>query len=1020
MSSDFIDYLSKSTGDYIHNLSTYKSVKINDINKFQTKYSYNDNFSIKYENENYQKLNNENRSIFDLLKNRKGSNSKMKHNNTHEKDKDIPENQSSIKHNINKFNSRKNKTNYSPSEIDPQIITNKNSNIKDNHSSIINRNLSGNKDHKNKNLSNNNNKNFNNTKYKNGDKEIHNTYERLKNFDSLQELLNKNSHNSLNEGEETEQRWNYHDIKKKIINPSSTINNKNTSLDFITSQNERKKNEHIEKLNKELEKNEIKLLGKKMKNTSTKQIEISKDFIPGTEWCHKCKGYHDPDAHKKIFKKPLPVSIKNEPEKNQNNSNEKKIEKLENILKKKNFLEDVNDKNNTFNKIQFNNSSSCSLVSDPTNLNKRNEIFDNGLIKKKKLNSESKESYDDTEIKKINRDNLLNSKPNLEKIKNIINENNNYNKICNFSHSKNPIKSQISEKENYIEEFEDIDYELENNNDYEPNIEKNIEINSFHNRNKIQISEKNKIDYSPCENIIKEEDDCLKIQNIGNIKQNNKETNTINRFLPKKETKIDYSPSQNFNISNNDNKHDSLNFYNDSLSNANILSYNSEFDDIKINKIRTKSFNSYENDSTTNNYDKNLIKADKVENKDASLLKLAKIKEVIKPLNPYIKIKSKISENNIYGNIEKNMYDKSSKEDQIILNGKPIKKNFPNNTAITVSSKFRNGDLENNQKLFSEIKNNINLKSKPNLSEKSDKILNDLKKPNHNKQGPYIVQSRNVENHKLKTNNLQPSSNSVFPKTLQNKNNQQNMNNEMIKNNPNNNNQNIKDIKGFQNISRIQNNNNKMLNKQNYDVQKIPQVIKQEYMKNQNNISFNNFNKNSNDYNKLNSKNGNLIDKININSQITKINPHHQNPYEKFKLQNQVHKKIKRRYRDESDRKFAELFDTQEMKNFICDEEENDQQHRKYLDSINKKLSRGNNVHLIQDYSEDSLPEADFEIIEKEENYTAWIGAKEDEEEEKKQEMEREKRRMKKIMKKKNDIGEDEEIGDSENDYENK
>ena len=94
---------------------------------------------------------------------------------------------------------------------------------------------------------------------------------------------------------------------------------------------------------------------------------------------------------------------------------------------------------------------------------------------------------------------------------------------------------------------------------------------------------------------------------------------------------------------------------------------------------------------------------------------------------------------------------------------------------------------------------------------------------------------------------------------------------------------------------------------------------------------------------------------------------------------NNINTKKPRKIIDDADRKFDELFKA-EVDGFICDDQsEEDEQCKKYLKSINKKLSRGHsNYSPVQDYSDNSIEEANFEQCEREEMITSWYGEKED------------------------------------------
>lgn len=87
---------------------------------------------------------------------------------------------------------------------------------------------------------------------------------------------------------------------------------------------------------------------------------------------------------------------------------------------------------------------------------------------------------------------------------------------------------------------------------------------------------------------------------------------------------------------------------------------------------------------------------------------------------------------------------------------------------------------------------------------------------------------------------------------------------------------------------------------------------------------------------------------------------------------------------------------------FIDDRDEEDPDEvRRYLDTINRKLRRGGgNYYHAPEYSDsDEVIEAKFDEIEEEEKYTEFVGQKEDEEEERREMLEMEKKRIKKLNK---------------------
>ncbi len=174
--------------------------------------------------------------------------------------------------------------------------------------------------------------------------------------------------------------------------------------------------------------------------------------------------------------------------------------------------------------------------------------FKEDIIMKKQVNLDL-EAFDAVKLNKICRiDNNSNKNVNLEKIRKVINgkninnncKNSNTAYIHNYMYNDtsksniNNIQNGVS-RENITEEFEDIDYELENNYDYNRGNENNPALQSrinYENMGESGI----KINYSPSDNKQSKYFNTNKINNnFKNLTYNN--TN-----------KIQYSPSENFNI----------------------------------------------------------------------------------------------------------------------------------------------------------------------------------------------------------------------------------------------------------------------------------------------------------------------------------------------------------------------------------------------------------------------------------------------------------------------------------------
>lgn len=1011
MSANLIEILSQSTGDYVHNLSTYKSTKISQDNKHSNKYPEYKSKHIKNEFENSNKSNydnDNNTQVFnDLLKKKKTNSNKKNKNaandNYNNKRQRLPNNS----YNSNANDIYNNRVNYSPSEIN-NISNSRSLSSKNAKSSQMNKDyniisnsgrdyLNPNKNFtQNENLNKPNINNSNNYQKKTFiDKETKKKLEKLKNFNSLSDLLNAKEEDLI--------------PKKQGFSASSQNSDPNRSEKAINLLNEVKKKEQIEKINKEIEKKEIKLLGKKTKNSSgngVHDIVISKDFMPGTTWCAKCKGFHDEDVHKKsAFKNPLPTNNKNKPI---TINNEKKIENLENLIKKKKLDYSEAAKNNG------------------------NNYRDSNVIKIKQIESENSNG-----LKKKNYENitkLINAKNNSNNnnyISKSFPDHNNYSKKFNSN-----LRNNEASKLNYTEEFEDIDYELENIYDNNQLNSKQITNINLPMPNQINLdnilAETNKINYSPSDNI----------QPISFSKNN-----LIGAYNDKTESivknKIDYSPSENFNIGKTDfiaadkleTNQNSDNSHKNTINNYNSSFKDSEFDDIIIKKIVDNKNN---NDNNANREIKNInenslpkFSNEKIKDKRFDF---ARIRQTIsgdknKTINANATSKpasiNKINDKNIKNQQSLNTKHISPKslEMKDKYNSTPLQNK---NLGIHSMEEKERINLNHRNQHINKIKpgNSVNLTNKNNsnthIVKRMNEIINNKKSDRaegKSAQSPLTNQINKYSDIKTPMN-----SNAKFPNNVNINNKSTTLNNNSNnKSNPNGiNKQNIlnKSTNSINNNSDINNNLNKSNNKN--------------ISKNINNkISYLNNNTNNNYVNKFN--NGykqNSFDKFDNFKEFTQplqpslqrtIYPENfkQNPSNRILnnpitnrnsiFNNNTNKFKKKKYKDESDRKFAEIFGPAD--DFIeeGDEGSSTAEYRKYLDSINRKLSRGNNRNLIQDYSDESISEANFEQIEKEEKISSWYANKEDEEEERKQEEEREKRRIRKQMRQGKSSDEDQE-----------
>jgi hypothetical protein len=976
--------------------------------------------------ENSNKANNYTRnnqgSIYDLLKKKKAKNN-LKNKNANENNIEKKEKINIIYNNYNSNSrSNKNRINYSPGEINnisntrslysknPKVLANKEFNLKNNSSSNISnycndkiKNQTQDKNLKKPNSINNIN-NYSNKQNLHVNKETQMKLEKLKNFDSLADLLKCGQTDLIQ--------------KKPNLAASSQNSDPNLTEKVLNSYKERKKNEQIEKLNKEIERKEMKLLGKKTKNPSSSgnhDVKVSKDYIPETSWCAKCKGYHDQDAHKRSsFKKPLPYNnhINNS---KSGISNEKKLESLENLVKKKKLNMEENSKERSIG-YRFNNDLNRSKIQNINNFNnnniKRNDLNKYDLIKKKKIDaSETKVNYKDLneiKIKKIGSEN-----DNHDKIKKAINAKNLINNGKNYlENNKNNINksnfvnnNEVS-KENYTEDFEDIDYELENKYDYKNgNNGKYTAINNKSNFD--NTAENHKINYSPSDNIKPINFTKNNFINSNNFNNNNDNQIESNIML----NKIDYSPSENFNMGktniNPANKFEEAILLNKTNFNKN---YNIDFnkadfdDDIKINKIgkSQNDSNCFNNKDSGNGYEKSLAAKAK-ENKSAEALKYEKIKETINKkdlnsnnnnlINKHAEF-NKINRN-INNQTNENSQDKSRLISEIKINsGNLQNKNlFNNNNNNYISEKsiskhhhhnqIKPGNSINTSNINSNNNNNNNIYKRDQLNNsQSIEAIENIKNAIQNK---ISKPSRAPTQTKSKTPNLKKS---LVNSKIGNNSYQNNKQNSLIK------------PSSSLKYSNNSNNEDKSLNPNNPINSKI---ITHNFKSSNNKINLNPNYSIYNNPNKSINKNPNnnkpkSLDKFNNFTNKSK------NTSNNLKNNNKLKKKG---YLDETDRKFAKIFGPTD--DFIEDGDEggNAAEYRKYLDSINRKLSRGNNRNLTQDYSDGSISEANFEQIEREERFSSWYGDREDQEEERKQQEVRERRRIKKQIRQGRNSGED-------------
>jgi hypothetical protein len=305
-------------------------------------------------------------------------------------------------------------------------------------------------------------------------------------------------------------------------------------------------------------------------------------------------------------------------------------------------------------------------------------------------------------------------------------------------------------------------------------------------------------------------------------------------------------------------------------------------------------------------------------------------------LNNFRKIKD--NNNNNYNIINR-------KNTSISLDDIQIKKKIINKNEIKskINSSINNDNNNNINK--SNFKQNLNpSKSNPNLNPNLNLNPNPNPNPNLNRNfyhnpndaslnKPFINKTSSKDNKIYKIS--LPHNINLQKKTYSNTNNPNTLNyNNPILNPSNTHNINInKNINNNKNNINLNNNNNSSKEKLNSNI-----------MQNQNNKS--NFNK----------------------AQVIQRNMHFQNA-------NIFNSKI--RQRENQNKKFDDLF---RIDDGFIDEDENsdDKRYVKYLSSINRRLSHGIKCDNKNDSDSNSVVEANFEQIEKEEMYTARIGEQED------------------------------------------
>lgn len=1051
---NMIDFFVKSSSEnYIHNLSTLKSTPMDFRQKISNKLTSNTNsyinqdldFSEKYANERNENYNN--KSFYDLIKKKKKPSNPV----------NLPYSEAiddkKLKNEVN-FNLSKNK-NLKPQNKSQAALSNE-INVYVNNRNLCTSTVS-----------------YANTKAKNSvvqpsapqlDQEMLKKIERLKNYNSIGELFNRetNDFSGIGLGEEI--------IKKHPIENNQSVQQ---APSIILSQKERQKLDMIEKMNKEVEKNEMKLIGKKRKpNNSSNIIKLSKEFIPGYIWCSRCSGYHEPDAHSKLMKvnniasnsntdnnasfhtiskNGIPIAPNSFPKikipqpaildtsENQNfnisqvNSGHKNIktkpgsslissqdqnkyDSMDNHIEIKRIKNHIsNNNNNHINNTSSNGNGKINNnnFNNVNNINKQNKLGFNSLSKKQ-------EAISDKIKKTINFNPAAAEKSPLNpksktKSESVSNTNN-----TNYYNSSTALNNQ-TEYYNSADNFDDIDYELENNFDYKPSYSSTNAYNSVSCE-----TNNNKSNYSPVDGIISK----ISNTNPGNTggpqsNRNNSIDNIYNNYNSSNFNKINYSPSENLFSTGVNNNSKFNNFNTNSNPNANkIVDFD---DDIEIKKISTTQNRNSVSSSGNNCNNKQIAKIKSVlknkQNNPTNVTSLNKTHVInesqIKNTNNTAPDKLTRNINgNFHSNTENKVQQFSSKDNLILqLKNKinpnnSVKNNLKNNSYSAIEAKVsRNNNpspAPSNDNNFAEnIKNNqhainTNKKATNSLIRNSDSNKNisninynnsNISQSNSGFMKPEELQQKNTKDFSTKTNLIHPnpagSINCVNINTNINKiknsiNNNGIINNNNFNVNSNNNlnkNPHIHPGNNF-NIKNIQNNINNI--KSNYN-QQTPLAINTDKHHQQGQIAkttkpFTNNVNLANNLNKtlINNKmpqrqrhdnfnlnnNLNFFTRPNMNRAAGSINTH------------------KKRI-DESDRKFDALF-KMDKDDFICDDDDgNDEVVQRHLASINKKLSRGISAHSYIPAQElDDVEEADFYTQEVEERKTLIIAELEDLEEE--------------------------------------
>jgi hypothetical protein len=288
-------------------------------------------------------------------------------------------------------------------------------------------------------------------------------YDKLKNFDSLDDVLN--------EVQKNKEFGNLFKNTSGHKDSSAKIDEKPLKLQGLykpTTSDEAKVLKKIDELNKIKEIQEIGLLGKKHKNNSGISSGKNAKFITDDDiWCSKCKGWHDKDLHKKFSKQittiPNAINLTNNNHKNDHrsyhdnhgiNKNISSSKPIENLLKSNSFQSKDIPK---IPKLLNNNKNSITTKTSHPNeiLNKiKHEIklsnHDNRALPFRNIEFKNKfQTNTNFQVGKnavVSSNKEIKNKEKIEKLKNFINNSNNNNNKSNQPRESNSHVPKIHHK----------------------------------------------------------------------------------------------------------------------------------------------------------------------------------------------------------------------------------------------------------------------------------------------------------------------------------------------------------------------------------------------------------------------------------------------------------------------------------------------------------------------------------------------------------------------------------------------